>query len=226
VTDVAAGYADVRARVDAAAARAARDAAAVRVVAVSKRHPAAVIDEAYAAGVRDVGENFAQELVAKRAEVACAAQMRWHFIGRLQRNKVKLVIGQVELVHAVDSERLLREIDRRAGEEGLVQAVLLAVNVAGEDSKSGVGPDEAAALVELAAELPAVRCAGFMTMPPLVDDPDDNRAHFAALRSLRDRLLPGGELSMGTTGDYEAAVEEGATLVRVGTAIFGDRPAT
>lgn len=223
MTDVATHYAVVRERVDRAAARAGRDASGVRVVAVTKRHADEVTVAAHAAGLRDVGENFAQELVRKRAAIGVAADLRWHFIGRLQTNKVKLLIGHADLIHAVDSEKLAREIDRRAGAAGVVQDILIAVNVAGEDSKSGVTAEQLELLVALAGELPSVRCAGLMTMPPMADDPDANRPHFAALRDLRDRLVPDGDLSMGTTGDYPAAVEEGATLLRVGTALFGPR---
>jgi hypothetical protein len=222
--DIAANLAAVRARIAAAAARAGRDAAAVRIVGVTKRHPDAAVERAWAAGLRDVGENFAQELLRKRDAIACAGALRWHFIGRLQTNKVKAIVGKVALIHAVDSERLAREIDRRAAEAGVVQDVLVAVNLAGEDSKSGVPPGDVEQLVALLAALPAARGVGLMAMPPLVENPDDNRAHFAALRALRDRLLPGGALSMGTTADFEVAVEEGATLVRVGTALFGERP--
>ncbi len=224
MTDVATNYAAVRERIEGAAARAGVDAKAVRVIAVTKRHPDAVTVAAHAAGLRDVGENFAQELVRKRGAIAVAADLRWHFIGRLQTNKVKLLVGQADLMHAIDSDKLIREIDRRAGAAGLVQDILIAVNVAGEATKTGVTAEQLEGLVAITAELPAVRCAGLMTMPPLVDDPDGNRPHFAALRDLRDRLVPGGDLSMGTTGDYPAAVEEGATLVRVGTALFGARP--
>ncbi|RMH39467.1 MAG: YggS family pyridoxal phosphate-dependent enzyme [Deltaproteobacteria bacterium] len=219
---MAARLAAVRARIAEAAGRAGRDPSEVRIVGVTKRHPAAVVDAAFAAGLRDAGENYAQELARKRADAACGAQVRWHFIGRLQTNKVKLVAGAVDLIHAVDSDRLAREIDRRAAAP---QRVLVAVNVAGEASKSGVAPADLPRLIDAIADLPRVDCAGLMTMPPLAADPEANRRHFAALRDLRDRHLPGGELSMGTTGDYPVAVEEGATLVRIGTALFGPRPA-
>jgi hypothetical protein len=149
--------------------------------------------------------------------------LRWHFIGTLQTNKARAVVGEADLVHAVDSEKLAREIDKRAAAAGVVQVVLVAVNVAGEDTKSGVAPGELPALLAAIAALPAVQCRGLMTMPPLAGEPEDNRRHFAALRALRDACVPGGELSMGTTGDYEVAVEEGATLVRLGTVLFGAR---
>ncbi len=228
---------EVRSRIAAACERAGRDPEGARILAISKRHPAAVITAAYAAGIRDIGENFAQEMVAKLEELGAAEDcpggrespdLRWHFVGRLQRNKAKLVVGRAALIHAVDKIDLAREIDKRARAAGVVQPVLIAVNAAGEDSKSGVSRDGAAKLLSAMEPLVGVDCKGFMTMPPLVEDPEENRVHFAALRRLRDGLAsasrPLATLSMGTTGDYEVAVEEGATLVRVGTAIFGPRP--
>jgi hypothetical protein len=214
---------DVHDRIAAAAARAGRAADAVRIVAVTKRQRDTAIAEAYAAGLRDIGENYAQELSRKRAGAAAMPGLRWHFIGTLQTNKARAVVGEADLVHAVDSEKLAREIDKRAAAAGVVQVVLVAVNVAGEDTKSGVAPGELPALLAAIAALPAVQCRGLMTMPPLAGEPEDNRRHFAALRALRDAHVPGGELSMGTTGDYEVAVEEGATLVRLGTVLFGAR---
>jgi hypothetical protein len=226
VSDVAVNLAALHRRIDAACARAGRDRAGVILVAVSKRQPVTAIAEAATAGHRDFGENYAQELREKIAGLDLA-DARWHFIGRLQRNKVKLVVGEVALIHAVDSARLLEAIDRAAGERGVVQAILVAVNVAGEQSKSGVDPGEARELVEAAAALEHVECRGLMTMPPWPEEPEDSRGFFRELRELRDRLstpaAPLPELSMGTTGDLEVALEEGATLIRVGTAVFGPR---
>ncbi len=234
---IAAGVAEVRAEITAACTRAGRDPAGVGILAISKRHPAEVITAAYAAGVRDVGENFAQEMVAKLDQLGAgpdcpggrdSPDLRWHFVGRLQRNKAKLVVGRVALIHTVDSAALAAEIAKRAAGLAAPQRVLIAVNVAGEATKSGVSPDGVAGLLERLRELPGVTCAGLMTMPPLVEDPEQNREYFAALRRLRDRLRSPEQgletLSMGTTADYAVAVEEGATLVRVGTAIFGERP--
>jgi hypothetical protein len=232
----------VRQRIASAAAKAGRRAEDVSLVAVTKRHPAATMEAGFAAGVRRVGENYAQELVAKLDTVACAAELQWHFIGTLQRNKAKQVAGRVALIHAVDSLGLAQEIDRQmarrqavagAGhpvvQDGpAVQDVLIAVNVGGEEQKSGVLPAAAAELLAAIDELTHVRCTGLMTMPPLANRPEDNRPHFRALSELcaalatAQRPLP--ILSMGTTGDFEVAVEEGATLVRVGTALFGPRP--
>jgi pyridoxal phosphate enzyme (YggS family) len=189
--------------------------------------PADDVRAALAAGQLDFGESYGQELRDKRqAFVAGSPQPRWHFIGPLQANKVKYVAGHVALVHSVDSAELLAELERR-GED---QACLVQVNVAGEAQKRGVAPDALAALLDLFANLRHVRCEGLMTVPPLADAPEASRPHFAALRALRDReaARPRAgvalrELSMGMSHDLEVAVAEGATLIRVGTAIFGAR---
>jgi len=217
----------VRAEVDAAARASGRDPSSVTVVAVSKLQPVSAIVEAVAAGVTDVGENYAQELAAKQAEAS--VDVRWHFIGKLQRNKVKQVVGRCALIHAVDSLPLAQEIDARARAQGLVQDVLIAINLGGETSKSGVDHQAVPALVEAIGALGGVAVRGFMTMPPWPEQPEDNRRYFRALRQLRDSLAtparPLSELSMGTSGDASVAIEEGATLVRIGTAIFGERGA-
>jgi pyridoxal phosphate enzyme (YggS family) len=219
---IAARLAALQARIAAAARAADRDPGSVRLVAVSKRHPAAAVIEAADAGQRLFGENFAQEMVAKQDEIG-RPDLAWHFIGHLQRNKAKFVVGRAELIHAVDSERLVDAIGKRAVAAGIEQNVLIAVNVAGEDSKSGVSVTGCAALVEHARATDGVRCTGLMTMPPLTDDPEQVRPHFRRLCELATELGL-SELSMGTTGDFEIAIAEGATLVRVGTAIFGPRP--
>jgi PLP dependent protein len=215
---IADNWKEVRERVAAACRTASRDPGEVTIIAVSKMHPATAVLEAAAAGATDFGENYAQELVAKRPE--CPG-VRWHFIGRLQRNKAKLVAGQVALVHAVDSVELAAELGKRAGG---VQPVLIAVNVAGEDTKGGVTQAAAPELARAIANTPGVRLDGLMTMPPPDEDP---RPHFDALRALRDRLAgelgPLPVLSMGMSGDFEAAIACGATHVRIGTAIFGVR---
>ena len=222
MTDIAARWAAVRARVDQACERAGRAPSEVTIVAVSKTHPAAAIREAAAAGATDFGENYAQELAGKRAE---CGDVRWHYIGRLQRNKAKLVAGQVALVHAVDSVELAAELGKRATS---VQPILLAVNAAGEDTKGGVNAEQAAALARSVGSISNVRLDGMMTMPPPSEDPEASRPYFEALRALRDRLcselgiaLP--VLSMGMSGDFEVAIACGATHVRIGTAIFGAR---
>jgi pyridoxal phosphate enzyme (YggS family) len=222
MTDIAARWTAVRTRVDQACERAGRAPSEVTIVAVSKTHPAAAVREAAAAGATDFGENYAQELVAKRAE---CGDVRWHYIGRLQRNKAKLVAGQVALVHAVDSVELAAELGKRATS---VQPILLAVNAAGEDTKGGVTAEQAGALARSIGSIPNVRLDGMMTMPPPSKNPEASRPYFEALRALRDRVsnelgiaLP--VLSMGMSGDFEVAIACGATHVRIGTAIFGAR---
>jgi pyridoxal phosphate enzyme (YggS family) len=227
--DIGARVAAVRERIARAAAAAGRDPAAVELVAVSKLHPAAAVAAACRAGVTQVGENYAQEMAAKidalADEPACAG-LAWHFIGRLQRNKARMVVGRAALIHAVDSIELAREIARRAQAR---QPILVAVSAAGEAQKTGVAPEHVPDLLAALAELDLVDCRGLMTMPPWPERAEDSRPYFRALRELRDRLAtparPLDVLSMGTTDDLEVAVEEGATLVRVGTAIFGPRPA-
>ncbi len=229
MSELAERLATVRAAIVEAATTAGRDPSDVDLLAVTKRHPVDTIRDAMNLGLRHFGENFAQELVAKRGEIADDS-VDWHFIGKLQRNKAKLVVGNVDLIHAVDSVKLANAIAKRAADAGVVQRMLIAVNVAGEATKSGVAMADAPALLDHVRGLPSVRCEGFMAMPPLVDDPELNRDHFRAVTALRDRLAtdesPLPVLSMGTSGDYTVAVQEGATLVRVGTAIFGPRPYT
>jgi pyridoxal phosphate enzyme (YggS family) len=219
---IATRWLDVRARVDQACERAGRSPSEVTIVAVSKTHPAAAVREAAAAGATDFGENYAQELVAKRAE---CGDVRWHFIGRLQRNKAKFVAGQVALIHAVDTVELAAELGKRSA---VVQPVLLAVNAAGEATKGGTTLEEATALARSIGSTPNVRLDGLMTMPPPSDDPEASRPYFEAMRALRDRLVgelgtPLPVLSMGMSNDFEVAIACGATHVRIGTAIFGVR---
>lgn len=192
----------------------------VTLVAVSKTQPAEAIREAYAAGQRDFGENYAQEWRDKADRLADLADLRWHFVGGLQTNKVKYLAGRVHAIHAVDREELARELSRRFAQKGAVARVYLEVNTGGEATKSGCAPDAAPALAAAVAALPSVELVGLMTIPPPQDDP---RPHFRLLRALRDRLGLAG-LSMGMTSDWRIAVEEGATAIRIGTAIFGERP--
>ena len=216
----------ISARVAAAAERAGRDPREVTIVAVSKTHPIEAVAEAVAAGVAVCGENYVQELVAKQQVMA--GPPRWHFIGRLQRNKARQVAGKVELVHAVDSLELARELGKRARAEA-PQAFLLAVNLGGEETKSGVTGQGAQAIAAELAAVPGLSWRGLMTMPPPADDPEAVRPVFLALAALRRRLedqlgQPLPILSLGMSGDFEVAIACGATHVRIGTAIFGDRP--
>lgn len=227
MNDMAARIAAVRARIDAAIARRG-PGPAVRLLGVSKRHPLAAIETAAAAGLTDFGENYAQELRDKQ-RARPDAPWRWHYIGALQRNKVKLVVG-CALVHSVDRPDLLPPLQSRAAAMDRVQDVLVQVNVAGEPGKAGVAPDALPALLDRFAALSHVRCRGLMLIPP-EGSPEQTRPHFAALRDLarrhgrEERLhVELRELSMGMSADFAVAIEEGATVVRVGTAIFGPRP--
>jgi pyridoxal phosphate enzyme (YggS family) len=230
--EIAAGLDAVRARIAGAERRAGRPAGSVRLVAVSKKMPPEDVRAARAAGQEDFGENYAQELRDKRAALADVAGIRWHQVGPLQRNKVKLVAGQAALLHAVDRAEIVAEIDRLPLPPGAVQACLVQVNVAGEAQKHGVPPRELPQLLDAFARARAAACVGLMLIPPFGDDRDATRRLFAALRALaeRERAVPRphvalDELSMGMSADFEDAIAEGATLVRVGTAIFGARPA-
>jgi len=192
----------------------------VTLVAVSKTQPASAIREAYAAGQRDFGENYAQEWREKAAALADLEDLRWHFIGALQTNKVKYLAGRVASVHTVDREALAEEISRRWAAVGQVARVYLEVDVGGEAQKAGCPPDRVGALLARVRALPSVEAMGLMCIPPAEGDP---RPHFRALRRLAEEHGLRG-LSMGMSGDWPAAVEEGATVVRVGTAVFGARP--
>jgi len=216
----------VRARIVAAAVAAGRDPASVRLVAVSKTKPAAMIREAYAEGQRDFGENYAQELETKAQELADLEGICWHFIGHLQTNKAKFVARHAHVIHTLDRADLVHELGKRI--QGLGRApmrALIEVNAGIEAHKAGVQREQLGALVELVRAHPAFALEGLMTMPP-PDDPSAARGVFEGLAALRDAHggredLP--ELSMGMTGDLEIAVAAGATMVRVGSAIFGER---
>ena len=224
--------ADVRVRTAAAEARAGRQPGSVLLIAVSKTKPEAAIREAMVAGQVHFGENYAQELRDKLVALTDPG-LCWHFIGHLQKNKVKYVAGKVFEVHAVDSAEIASEIGRRAVALGGRQRALLEVNVGGEEQKSGVEPEAVAGLARAVLALPGIELVGLMTMPPLFDDPERTRPFYRRLRELRDAIrveladpaaLP--ELSMGLSHDFEVAIAEGATRVRVGTAIFGEREKT
>jgi pyridoxal phosphate enzyme (YggS family) len=223
MSDIATRLLEVRARIEKAARAAGRDPSEITLVAVSKTKPAADILEAYAAGQRVFAENYAQELVDKGEELAHLTDLEWHFVGQLQTNKAKLVTRFARMVHAVDSEKLARELAKRT-ERPL--DVLLEVNVGGEASKGGVTPDDVPSLLATITALPNLRVRGLMSIPPHTDDPEDSRKFHRLLREVRDRnggaaRLP--VLSMGMTDDLEIAIAEGATMVRIGTAIFGSR---
>ena len=225
---IPANLAHINARIQAAAENAGRDPASVRLVAVSKTRPAQDIIAACQAGHTLFGENYIQELVPKLEEIKEAVE--WHFIGHLQSNKVKYIAGQVALIHSVDRISLASELDRQWGKLGKLCNILIQVNISGEATKSGTTETGAIQLVRECASLPNLRVKGLMTMPPFFDDPDAARPYFAELRRLSEVIdahhivnVEMGELSMGMSGDFEAAIQEGATLVRVGTAIFGER---
>ncbi|NBK93276.1 YggS family pyridoxal phosphate-dependent enzyme [bacterium 1XD21-13] len=220
--------AEVEKRVCAACERAGRDRSEVTLIAVSKTKPVSMIEELLPAGMRDFGENKVQELCEKYEELP--KDIRWHLIGHLQRNKVKQVVGKACLIHSVDSLRLAQAISAEAVKRGCTVPVLIEVNVAGEESKFGVSLEETEGLIREIAKLPAVSVQGLMTIAPFVTDPEENRSHFAKLKKLCVDLkrknidnVTMNVLSMGMTGDYEVAIEEGATMIRVGTGIFGER---
>lgn len=217
----------VRKRIAEAAVRAGRDPREIELIAVSKSVDPYTINQALASGVEILGENRVQELAAKQPLVEKAA--RWHFIGSLQRNKVRSLIGRVEMIHSLDRISLAREISARSKEKGVVTPVLVQVNLSGEESKQGIDRDEAIPFIEETASMEGIFITGLMTIAPLVS-PSETREVFRGLKQLRDQVelkgIPGvrmNHLSMGMTNDFEVAVEEGATLVRVGTAIFGPR---
>jgi PLP dependent protein len=222
--------AQVRARVEAAAKASGRAPESVKLLAVSKTHPAAAVREAYAAGQRDFGENYVQELEQKAQELRDLADLRWHLIGHLQRNKARVVAPLVSLLHTVDSVELARELGKRREATGLGRPleVLVEVSIAGEAQKHGVAPSELGALLDAVEALPALALRGLMCVPPLSEDAADSRPFFERLAELAAAHGGGArlpELSMGMTPDLEHAVAAGATWVRVGTAIFGARPA-
>lgn len=215
-------------RIENAASRAGRDPKSVRLVAVSKTKPAEAVMEAMHAGQRVFGENYVQELTAKAAQVA--GPVEWHFIGSLQSNKVKYIAGLVTLIHSVDRLSLAEEIDKQWEKLGKTCDILVEVNISGEKSKAGTAASEVVKLVRDIARLPRLRIKGLMTMPPFFDEPESARSYFRELRKLAEKIaseaIPNvemNELSMGMSGDFEVAIEEGATLVRVGSAIFGHR---
>lgn len=220
---------DVRTRIDAAARRAGRAPGDVRLVAVSKTFSADHVRAAYAAGQLDFGENKVQEALQKQEQTG-GLEINWHLIGHLQSNKARRAAVAFAAIQSIDSIELLRRVDAAAAEAGATPRVLIQVDLAGEATKFGAPEAEVPAIVDAAVQCRAARLAGLMLLPPWFDDPEQGRPYFQRLRALRDRLVAGGidptllgELSMGMSHDFEVAIQEGATLVRIGTAIFGTR---
>ncbi len=220
--------AQVRENIQKACSNAERDREEVTLIAVSKTKPVAMLREAYECGCRDFGENKVQELIDKYDQMP--KDVRWHMIGHLQRNKVKYIVDKVVLIHSVDSLRLAEEISREAVKKQVEVSILLEINIAGEESKFGVKPEEAENLARDIARLPGIRIKGLMAIAPYVENPEENRQYFALLKQLSVDIsaknidnVNMNVLSMGMSGDYMVAVEEGAVCVRVGTGIFGER---
>lgn len=226
MSTLAENLAAILARIDSVAEKHGRKAGEVRLVAVSKTNPPEAIREVFEAGQRAFGESRVQEALPKLD--ALPPEIEWHFIGHLQTNKIRKVVDQFALFHGVDNQNLALQMNRIAGEIGVTASVLLEVNVSGEESKFGFDPKTLSAALEALLPLPFLRIQGLMTMAPYSDDPESARPFFAKLRELRDRLAvetgnPLPQLSMGMSGDFEQGIAEGATIVRVGSAIFGER---
>jgi pyridoxal phosphate enzyme (YggS family) len=228
---------DVQSRITGAARAAGRDLSEVRLVVVTKGHPAQAIQNLHDLGVRDIGESYAEEGIAKRVMLSNSVTLKWHMIGHVQSRKADQVAANFDMLHSLDSVKLARRLDRFVGEAGGSLPVLLECNVSGETSKYGFAAQNEKdwgslyTEVEQISALPGLRIQGLMTIAPLADSPDKARPHFARLRELSDQLklrfdqVDWSQLSMGMSDDYEAAITEGATLLRIGTAILGSRPA-
>ncbi|MDE7276952.1 MAG: YggS family pyridoxal phosphate-dependent enzyme [Lachnospiraceae bacterium] len=218
----------VRENIRAACEKSGRKAEDVTLIAVSKTKPVSMLQEAYECGCRDFGENKVQELMEKWEQMP--KDIRWHMIGHLQRNKVKYIVDKVYMIHSVDSLRLAEEISKEAGKKGVTVSILIEINVAEEETKFGTTCEDAVQLVEEIAKLPHLVIKGLMTIAPYVENAEENKQYFEKLRQIYvdtnhkniDNVYM-AELSMGMTGDYETAIAEGATYVRVGTGIFGER---
>ena len=224
--DLAANLEDVQRRMRSACDRAGRDCQSVALLAVTKAHPPEVVQAAAAAGLSVFGENRGQEAKAKIPQ--CPGRLHWHLVGHLQTNKCRDAVELFEMIHSVDSLRLAREINQRAEQAAKRMAVLLEVNLAGESSKFGYPPEQLLAELKPLNDLPRLEIQGLMTVPPWAPEPEKSRPYFHQLRELKRRCeeilgAPLPHLSMGMSGDFEVAIEEGATLIRVGTALFGER---
>ncbi|MEE8045104.1 MAG: YggS family pyridoxal phosphate-dependent enzyme [Thermodesulfobacteriota bacterium] len=219
----------VRKRIENAAAKTGRDSSEIKLVAVTKKVEPERVIKSINLGINTFGENYAQEFrdKFKVLEKEVDQEIKWHFIGQLQKNKVKYVMGKVELIHSLDSLSVAEEINKRAENMGITVPVLIEVDTGGEESKGGINPSKLEEFLKELRCLSSIDVQGLMTMPPYFDDPETARPYFYRLRELRDSLLASfpklNELSMGMSGDFEVAIEEGATIIRVGSAIFGER---
>ena len=234
MSSVAGKFNSVKMKLEAAAMRAGRDPAAVRLVAVTKTVPVEFVIEAVGAGAGILGENRVREALSKKRELDRLRAARheaglpaWHLIGPLQKNKARLAVGEFSLIHSLESIELAREIDRQAKKKDIIQKALLEINIASEETKHGIRPEDTIAFMKAAAGLANLDITGLMCVPPLQDDPEKSRPYFKEMNRIAAELALEGfkmtELSMGMSQDFEVAAEEGATLVRVGTAIFGER---
>lgn len=221
----------VEEKINRACERCGRKREEVTLIAVSKTKPVEMMEEALQSGIRTFGENKVQEIVKKQPLLPDG--LDWHMIGHLQRNKVRQIAGKVAMIHSVDSLRLAEQIQKEYKNLDIMAKILIEVNIAGEESKFGLASEETEELIRKIAQMPNLRVCGLMTIAPFTDDPEKNRIHFSNLRKLLVDInsknidnISMTELSMGMTGDYEVAIEEGATMVRVGTGIFGDRQYT
>ncbi len=220
--------ANVEKNIEQACKNAGRSRDEVTLIAVSKTKPVEILQEIYDENIRDFGENKVQELCSKMGQLP--SDIRWHMIGHLQRNKVKYIVGKVELIHSVDTYRLAEEINIQAKKQNVIVPILVEVNIAHEESKFGISAEDAILLVEEISKLENIRIKGLMTIAPYVENPEDNRLYFRKIKQLSVDITNKNIdnvfmeiLSMGMTGDYMVAIEEGATMVRVGTGIFGER---
>ena len=220
--------ANVEKNIEQACKNAGRSRDEVTLIAVSKTKPVEMLQEIYDENIRDFGENKVQELCSKMEQLP--SDIRWHMIGHLQRNKVKYIVGKVELIHSVDTYRLAEEINIQAKKQNVIVPILVEVNIAHEESKFGISAEDAILLVEEISKLENIRIKGLMTIAPYVENPEDNRLYFRKIKQLSVDITNKNIdnvfmeiLSMGMTGDYMVAIEEGATMVRVGTGIFGER---
>lgn len=225
---IAENIAQVQKNIEEACKAVNRDPSEVTLISVSKTKPVSMLQEAYDAGSRDFGENKVQEIMDKYPQLP--SDIKWHMIGHLQRNKVKYIVDKVELIHSVDSLRLAETIEQEAAKHQVIVPILIEVNVAEEESKFGLKTEEVISLVESVAAFPHIHIKGLMTIAPYVENPEDNREIFRQLKKLSVDIAAKNinnvnmsVLSMGMTGDYQVAVQEGATMVRVGTGIFGER---